>query len=363
MEIERILVTGGAGFLGSAILRELAKLRHDSGFALKEIRVLDRRALGATGQGDVVSIVGDVCDPATVLAACKDVDVVVHAASLVDWGAATPQELHRINVEGTENVIRACCEVGVRGLVYTSTMDVVCGRGPVVDADETLPYPSVFTNEYARTKASAEQLVLRAHGSPRRSREAERTPQATLSTCALRPCGMFGESDPYHVANVLRVVREGKLLFRIGSGRAVFEHVYVGNVAHAHLLAMRRLLEPGNTGTKVGGQAYFITDDTRTTDFLEFMEQILEPLGYALPPRSRRAPYSVMFGVAAALEAISALCRPFFAFTPTLTRSSLRFVCHDHSFVGDKARRDLGYEPVYSEAESIQRTIEYFREP
>ena len=67
MEIERILVTGGAGFLGSAIVRELTKPRRDSGFALKEIRVLDKRALGASAQGDVVSIVGDVCDPDAVV--------------------------------------------------------------------------------------------------------------------------------------------------------------------------------------------------------------------------------------------------------------------------------------------------------
>ena len=68
-----------------------------------------------------------------------------------------------------------------------------------------------------------------------------------------------------------------------------------------------------------------------------------------------------MLAVGAVMEGVSALCRPIRPFTPTLTRSSVRFVCHDHTFNGAKARRDLGYAPIYKESESLERTIEYFR--
>jgi nucleoside-diphosphate-sugar epimerase len=358
VDIERILLTGGAGFLGQAILRELAKPAGASAVPLREIRVLDLAPIEAAGRPNVVPIAGDVCDRALLRDACRDVDAVVHLASLIDWGGVTAERLEQVNVQGTENVLDACRELGVPRLVYTSTMDVVCGKQPVVKADETLAYPETFTNDYARTKAEAEQKVLAAHGTKRAARDGEDPAQCRLATCALRPCGMYGEGDPYHVANVLRVVREGRLPFRIGDGKAVFEHVYVGNVAHAHLLALRRLGEPGSA---IGGQAYFVTDDTEALDFLDFMEHVLEPLGYPLPPKSRRAPYPLVFGAAAAMEAVSRLCRPLFRFTPTLTRSSVRFVCHEHSFVGDKLRRDLDYHPIYSEAESLERTIEYFR--
>jgi len=168
---------------------------------------------------------------------------------------------------------------------------------------------------------------------------------------------MFGEGDPYHVANVLRIVREGSLPFRPGNGKARFQHVYVGNVARAHVLAMHRLLD---SDSPVGGQAYFVTDDTPAINFFDFMEPILERLGERLPPRSRSIPYPVMFSLGAAMEAAAVLCRPFFRFSPTLTRSSVRFVCHDHTFRGDKARRDLGYDPIYGETEAIERTAEYF---
>jgi nucleoside-diphosphate-sugar epimerase len=69
-----------------------------------------------------------------------------------------------------------------------------------------------------------------------------------------------------------------------------------------------------------------------------------------------------MLALGAAAEAAAFVSRPFFRFQPTLTRSSVRFVCHDHTFDGSKARQRLAYTPRYSEAEAIERTIAYFRE-
>jgi len=335
----RVLVTGGAGFLGTAILRQLAK---DS---LTEVSVFDLVEVDSHEHPGVASRVGDIRDADAVLEACRGVDVVLHAASQVDWGHETPDRLAEVNIRGTENVLRACREAGVRGLVYTSSMDVVCGTSPVVQADEALAYPQRFANEYARTKALAERTALRAN-----------TPE--LRTCALRPCGMFGEGDPYHVTNVLRVVKAGNLPFRIGNGQAAFQHVYVGNVAHAHVLAMRSLLQPDS---RIAGEAYFITDDSPAVNFFDFMEPILSELGYTLPPKSRSIPYPVMWTIGALLEGVAFACRPVLRFVPTLTRSSVRFVGHDHTFVGDKAHRHFGYQPIFSESQALERTINWFR--
>lgn len=359
MPIRRLLITGGGGFLGRALVRELHATRALED--LEEIRLLDLTApdLAPADDGpDIVSIAADVCDEAALAEACRGVDAVVHAASLVDWGEATTQRLEAVNVGGTQNVIRACQREGVPTLVYTSSMDVVCGTKPVVLADEATPYPEPFTNEYSRTKALAEQALLAADGSPRAPRDGEDADTAKLRTCALRPCGMYGEGDPYHVANVLRMVRSGGLPFRIGDGQAAFQHSYVGNVAWAHVLALRALAQGDTTPA---GEAYFITDDTPAENFLVFMEPILERLGETLPPRDRSIPYPVVFAVGALAEAASFLCRPFFRFVPTLTRSSVRFVCHEHTFRGDKLKRDLGYTPRYGEAEAIDRTVAWFQ--
>ena len=364
LDAPRVLVTGGAGFLGQALLRELTRSSESTVCRPSEIRLFDLEAArtdkapGSDSSSPVVSLVGDICDYPSVLRACRDIDVVIHAASLVDWGQADPERVDDVNVGGTRNVVRACREAAVPALVYTSSMDVVCGNDPVVNADETTPFPQHFTNEYSRTKAVAEEIVLEAHGAAFAGQGAAGLPGCELSTCAMRPCGMYGEGDPYHVTNVLRVVREGKLSFRPGDGKAAFQHVYVGNVAHAHLLAMRSLLERG----AAGGQAYFVTDDSPVINFLDFMEPIMEALGYSLPPKTRRIPYGVMLAMGAVMEAASVVCRPIRPFTPTLTRSSVRFVCHDHTFNGSKLAGDLGYAPIYKESESLARTIEYFRE-
>lgn len=335
-----VLITGGAGFLGRAIVDELLE---EGGW---DVRVLDRLVTGP--MPDAVDVVhADVLDAAALNQACAGVDVIVHAAALVDWGQATTSQLEAVNIGGVDAVVRAARNHGVRALVHTSTMDVVCGTRPVVDADETTAFPDVFANEYSRTKAEGELVALAANDDD-------------LTVCALRPCGMFGERDPYHLANVLRLLRAGKLPMRLGNGSARFQHVYVGNVAHAHVLALHDLL---SDQPRTAGEAYFVTDDAEAVDFLEHLEPIITALGHQLPSRSLPEPAAM--AVAAIMEGAAAIGSrvPFLpSFAPTLTRSSVRFVCHDHTFRGDKVRRDLGYVPKYSPQIALDRTIAWWRD-
>ena len=352
-----ILITGGAGFLGQAIMRELGSPVRSGIAQPAEIRVFDRRASTTPTSPGVRTLIGDVRRYPELLRAFSQVDLVIHSAALVDWGHTNASELREVNLEGTENVIRACRNAGVAGLIYTSTLDAVYAGEAITDGDESLPYPDRFVNAYAQTKALAEQAVLRANGSVADSSGRDAAGRSPLRTCVIRPCGMYGEADPYHLSETLRLAQSGSLLFRMGDGRAVFQHVYVGNVAHAHVLALKKLLEPDSA---LPGQVYFITDGP-AVNFFDFMEPILERLGHKMPPRSRSLPYSLVYPLGALMEALAALCRPFFAFRPALTRSSVKLVCKNFSFVGSKAARDLDYRPAYSEKEAIDRTVEYFK--
>jgi sterol-4alpha-carboxylate 3-dehydrogenase (decarboxylating) len=345
---EVVLVTGGAGFLGRAIVRELQKSARPGFQPPREIRVFDTAPLDPEpfglrkGEG-LVSLVGDIRSASDVRAACRGADAVIHAASLVDWGHATEQVLHDINVGGTRNVIDACRAQGVGALVYTSTMDVVYPRRPIRDGDETLPYPERFADGYAQSKALAEQSVLAADGSE-------------LPTCVVRPCGMWGEADPYHVSQTLRIARAGKLSHRMGNGEARFQHVYVGNVAHAHLLAMQSLLGPDCLAS---GEVYIITDEP-AENFFDFLDPILTGLGHPMPPKSKYIPFPVAWSIGAVLEITAKLLRPFGSWRPNMTRSSVQIVCQDFTFTGEKARRQLGYAPIYSKREALERTIRHF---
>jgi sterol-4alpha-carboxylate 3-dehydrogenase (decarboxylating) len=345
MQLRRVLITGGSGFLGRAIVAQLRDPAAAGLVAPEETRVYDVRLQDGVLPAEVVAITGDVRDRDGLRRACEGVDAVIHAASLVDYGHASETMLEAINVGGTQNVVEACREAGVGILVYTSTMDVVHAGGAISMGDESLPYPPHFADAYARTKATAEQHVLAASG-------------ADLLTCALRPCGLYGEADPYHLSNVLRVVGQGRLAARLGDGRALFQHVYVGNVAHAHLRALERLAAGDG---QVAGQAFFITDYP-AINFFDFMEPFVRGLGLDFPPRSRSLPFPLAYALGALLELVARALRPLYVFRPNLTRSSVRVVCQDLCFHGEKAARLLGYRPIFSEAEAFDRTLAWFRE-
>ena len=189
-------------------------------------------------------------------------DVVFQTAAAV-WDVNTPDHVYEdVNVDGNRSVLDVCRERGIRRLVYTSTIDVVVdGRRPVVDGDESLPYPERLPRDaYSRTKIEAEQLMLAAD-----------SPE--LATCALRPVGMYGPRDRYHLGNMVAMARKGNKL-RLGSGSARFSHAYSENVAHAHVLAAYHLFP----GSNAAGNAYFIGDHYPAENFFDFMQPFLEAL-------------------------------------------------------------------------------------
>ena len=94
--------------------------------------------------------------------------------------------------------------------------------------------------------------MLETNGTPLKGKE-----NALLKTSVIRPCGMFGEADPYHVSNFIRLAEKGRLAYRVGDGSSIFQQAYVGNVAHGHILAAKSLM---GKESKAAGNAYFITD-------------------------------------------------------------------------------------------------------
>ncbi len=351
-----VVITGGCGFLGHALTYELT--RQGSLIRPSEIRLYDlvppdfertgtggpaKKKRDAGSRDPLVRFVrGDVLDRDGLAAAFSGADVVIHAAALIDWGQRPRELIESVNITGTENAIEAARAAGVRAFIFTSTMDVHWDGAPLRDIDESHPGPRRHTMTYARTKRDAESAVIAAD-SPRGMR-----------TCVLRPCGMYGERDPYHVASLLAVAKKGRLRRRIGNGDAVFQHVYVGNVAHAHVVAARSLIsgEPS-----AAGQAYLVTDHP-PKNFFEYLDPIMTGLGYPIPKEF--VPQSLAYAAATVLEAFCFLCRPLVRLTPPMNRTSVAMVCRDFTFNGDKLRRELGYAPIYSESEAAERTIQYF---
>lgn len=129
-----ILITGGSGFLGKRIVEEfLAKnvpLKPDL------VRVFDLKDYDGDYDTQIEYVKGDVQNPDEVNKACEGIDIVIHSATIIDWGTKSEDEVMAVNVGGTENVIKACQENGVQHLVVTSSLDAVFTGKPLVDIDE-----------------------------------------------------------------------------------------------------------------------------------------------------------------------------------------------------------------------------------
>ncbi len=322
---ENCLVMGGAGMLGYEVVRQLL----DRG---RRVRVLDLQPLD---DARCEAVVGDIRERDVVERVCQGMDVVIQTAAAV-WDVRTPRRLyHEVNVEGNRVVIEACRKVGVPRLVYTSSMDVVVdGRKPIVDGDESLPYPARMPRDaYSRSKILSEKMMLAANG-------------PELRTCALRPVGMYGPRDKYHLGNIIGMARRGVSL-RLGDGSARFSHAYSENVAYAHLLAAERL-EPGSP---VCGQCYFICDHYPAGNLFGFMEPFLRALSLPVPRRS--IPYRLAYAMATVAEIVAP--------RSNFNRFAVIQTCVDHTFVDAKARRDLGYSPIVSREEAFRRSVDWLR--
>jgi len=161
-----ILITGGAGFLGKAIVHEL--LDSKSQINQGEIRIIDSKEYQGEKDDRIHFMKEDICNSRDIDRACKGVDLVIHSAAIVDWGIKLPKEVYRVNFTGTQNVIRSCKKNNVPVLVFTSSLDTVINGKPLVDIDKTMAYSSKHPNMYCKSKFVAEQLVIKENNEKQR---------------------------------------------------------------------------------------------------------------------------------------------------------------------------------------------------
>jgi len=337
-----VLITGGSGFLGSFIVRDL--LAADSPLQVNQLKILDLRPPEGIDDPRVTYIRGDVRDREIVGAACANTDLVFHTAAIVDWGTRPEEEVTSINYGGTKNVLEACLEQGVKAMVYTSTLDVLYNGGPHVDINEDHPYPEQHANAYCRSKYLGEVLVREANG--------ER-----IQTTVIRPTDIWGEGDPYHIGSLINMAKGG-FYVRLGNGKAKCQPVYVGNMSRAHLLAGKALLD-GNE--KVAGSVYFITD-APAINFFRLFDQVVIGAGYRIRPKNLWIPRGFAMALGAASEAIAFLVRPVKKYYPKLSRFAVIYTCTDYTIRSDRAAEDFGFVPQYSRDEAMKRTTRFYAE-
>jgi nucleoside-diphosphate-sugar epimerase len=326
----RILVTGGGGFLGTHIIKELLK---NPRYIVTNFSRHNYSHLEEIG---VPTIRGDLTNSADVeKALLQGFDAIFHVAALAGvWGRY--QDFYNINYLGTKNLIEAAEAQGVQRFIYTSTPSVVFGRDDLLGVDEECPYPKEFLTPYAETKSMAEKLVLQKNNSK------------TFLTCALRPHLIWGPGDPHLFPRVIQKGKEGKLRI-VGDGENLVDIIYVENAAMAHVQAFEHLAP----SSRVCGEAYFVGQE-RPVKLWDFINQIL---GYVkIEPVMKAIDVTTAYRLGWFFEKVfkaAGIQKP----EPPMTRFVALNLGKSHYFSHAKAKRDFGYSPRVSIEEGLKRTF------
>jgi nucleoside-diphosphate-sugar epimerase len=329
--MKKVLVTGGGGFVGKSIVTMLIE-RGVSCRVIGRNRYPEIEAMGGE------SVVGDISDRRAMLAATKDVDTVFHVAALAGiWGGW--HDYYTTNVLGTENVIYGCQVNNVARLIYTSTPSVVFNQRDIMDGNESMPYGSHFLCHYAKSKMMAEKRVLAANSE-------------SLMSCAIRPHLIWGPEDPHLIPRLIESGRRKKLKI-VGSGRNMVDISYIDNVAHGHILAADNLSSAGTAA----GKAYFLGQE-KPVVLWDWINTFFSKMN--IPQVSSSVPFPAAYCIGGLLETGYRLFR--LRGEPRMTRFLAYQLSKSHYFSHQSASRDLGYVPVVSTEEGIERMVGWMKE-
>jgi dihydroflavonol-4-reductase len=315
---DRILITGGTGFVGGLLLARLVAEG-------RQVRALVRHPADRERLPDprVELAFGHLDDEESLARAADGCQVVYHVAGLNQLCLADPTPLYRVNVEGTRRMLEAARRAGVRRVVYTSSAAVLGGDGTTMVTESAQP-PAEFTSHYARSKFEAEQFALEFQG---------------VEVVAVNPSSVQGPGRTTGTAALFISYLNGRLPFDLP---ARFGFCYTVDCVNGHLLAeangrprQRYLL---NTGTLTNSEAI---------DLIAVIS--------GLTDRPRTLPLPLAMGAAGVSEVVARLRGR----QPRLCRESVRTLGHPHLYDGSRAVHQLGlrYTPV---REALEATVRWY---
>ncbi|WP_338666036.1 hopanoid-associated sugar epimerase [Pararoseomonas sp. SCSIO 73927] len=323
---ETALVTGASGFLGSSVARALAArgLR---------VRVLVRPSSprgNLEGMGwEPVS--GDLTDPASLRAAMEGAHHLFHVAADYRLWAPDPSVLHRVNVEGTRDLMRAAQEARVERIVYTSSVATLRLAGATGPVDETSPQdPAAAIGAYKQSKTAAERVV-----------EAMVAGEG-LPAVIVNPSTPIGPRDirPTPTGRIILDGARGKIPAFVETG---LNFAHVDDIAEGHLLAFER----GRIGERyiLGGQ---------DVSLQAFLAEVARLTGRPAP--RVKLPRGPLYPLAWGAEAVARMTGK----EPILTVDALNMSRYRMFFTSAKAERELGYT-ARPWQEGVSDAIAWFR--
>ncbi len=313
-----VFVTGGSGFIGAAVLKNLTALNHTV-----TVLLLPDEAEEAV-QG-VKIVRGDITDSTGINGVLKGQDALIHLAGSV--GYQSWKNCIAINQEGTRNIVEEVRKQGTKRVVHMSSVSVY-GRVPDVLIDEDFPYRKIG-DPYGDTKIEGEKIV-------RRLLEAGNT-QVTI----LRPTAVYGPGDKKFLPKLVENLGSGRFKM-IGSGEQSVDLVHVQDVAD---FAVRVL-----QNERAYGKTYNVANP-RNPSWNEFLDMATEELG--VPAVKGHIPFPLAHALASLMETAAKMRRK----PPRLSRYSVRLVGRQYNYSIERIREDFGWVPSTDLLEGMRACI------
>jgi dihydroflavonol-4-reductase len=304
-----VLVTGGSGFLGSAVVRALIARG-------SRVRAIVRSSSPPDNLAglDCEVVTGDLTDRESLAAALRGVRSLFHVAADYRFWARDPSVILRVNVEGTRSLMGEALSAGVERIVYTSSVAALKIAGATSPVDETSPLsPDEAIGAYKRSKTLAERAVE------------EMIARDRLPAIIVNPTTPIGPRDikPTPTGRILLDAARGRIPAFVDTG---LNFAHVDDIAEGHLLAFER----GRIGERyiLGGENVLLRD---------LLAAIAGLSGRRAPRIS--LPRMPLYPLAYGAEAVARLTGK----EPLLTLDGLRLARYRMFFTSAKAERELGY--------------------
>ncbi len=256
----KIFITGGTGFIGSAVARRLLA-RGEAVTVLdnQSRRIHDLESLGAA------AVIGDVRDAEHVRRVIAGADAVIHCAGLpkqASWRA-----YRGVHIDGTRNVLSAAADAGVRRVVHVSSHSAMFSGVDLPRMEESDPYPSRFIDPYSETKAAGERAALEFHG------------RNGMEVTVIRPDVVWGRGDTTILPIMAKLSRSPLGIPMCGDGSNIEATSHIENLVDGIILGLDSPASPG--------RVYLISDGFHVS-WKEFLARQVEAAG--VPAKFRRVP-------------------------------------------------------------------------
>lgn len=321
-----VLVTGATGFIGQHLVGRLL------GDGLS-VRVLVRGHVGSLNRyADVEVFRGDVRDSESVRAAVAGVESVIHLAArvhdLVEYGDGGEHD--DVDLRGTQNLLVAAGESGVKRFVFLSSLSIYGGRSSAARSEEDNCYPD---SAYGRAKLASERCVL------------DWARRVGAHVCCLRPAMVYGVGCKGNLPRMIRMIDRGLFppLPNLKNRRSM---VHVSDVVDAAVLAA--------THPAANGQCYIVTDG-QPYPTRELYEMICRGLGKPIP--RWHVPLGVLKGLARVGDAIGRLRGRRFVFDS----NAFEKLTGNAWYSSEKITHELGFRPKVTFEDALPEMIDWYR--